>query len=166
MGKKLEIYTDGSHFKGENGSGRLGIGGVLIENGSPVNEFSEEIKKEFLEESYDVPSCSNPTMEMLAVLFALRKFAGELETCESVILRADYEGVINWNTGTWKIKAPYIKKIKEEINKEIERLGLSGKLSFEWVKAHQKKSSEEEVENAEKAKWNNYVDKLAKGKLD
>ena len=60
--------------------------------------------------------------------------------------------------GTWKIKEPYIKKIKEEIDKEIKKKGLEGRIRFEWVKGHQNKSCMDSD-----AYWNNMVDLLAKG---
>ena len=41
---KLEIYTDGSHFKSPGGSGRLGIGGVIVKNGTVLKKF-EKLEK-------------------------------------------------------------------------------------------------------------------------
>ena len=67
-------------------------------------------------------------------------------------------GVKAWNEGTWKIKAPYIAKIKAAIDAEIKTQGLQGRISFEWVKGHQNRS----VLDPD-AVWNNKVDLLAKG---
>ena len=53
--------------------------------------------------------------------------------------------------GTWKVKASYIQLIKNDILEEIKTQGLTGKISFEWVKGHSGQV------------WNEYVDKLAKG---
>lgn len=153
---KLEIYTDGSHFKGKGGSGRLGIGGVLIKNNSVVKKFSTEITKQYLKLYYGTDDCSNPTMEMLAVLYALYNFKDEIKRADSVEIKMDYLGVREWMTGKWKINKPYIAKIKNDIDEEIKDQGLKGKISFKWVKSHQKGTDPDII-------FNNLVDVLAKG---
>ena len=159
MNKKLIIYTDGSHLK--HTSGRLGIGGVLLDEAENIlGEFSEELSIDWLRTNYGTSDVSNPTCEMLATLIALKKFGDQLKDCNEVIMKADYEGVQKFNMGLWKTKAPYIKKIKEETGKEIRKLGLTGKIKFEWVKGHQKKS----ILSSDRV-WNDYVDKLAKGMI-
>ena len=157
MNKKLIIYTDGSHLK--HTSGRLGIGGVLLDEAENIlGEFSEELSIDWLRTNYGTSDVSNPTCEMLATLIALKKFGDQLKDCNEVVMKADYEGVQKFNMGLWKTKAPYIKKIKEETEKEIRKLDLTGKIKFEWVKGHQKKS----ILSSDRI-WNDYVDKLAKG---
>lgn len=153
---KLEIYTDGSHFKGPRGSGRLGIGGVLVKNGTVLSKFSTEITKQYLKLYYGTDDCSNPTMEMLAVLYALYNFKDELKNASSVEFKMDYMGVREWMTGKWKINKPYILKIKNDIDEEIKNLGLKGKVSFKWIKSHQRGDDPDIV-------FNNMVDILAKG---
>ena len=153
---KLEIYTDGSHFKSKNGSGRLGIGGILVKNGNVIKKFSTEITKQYLKLYYATEDCSNPTMEMLAVLYALYNFKDDIKSNDSVEIKMDYLGVREWMTGKWKINKPYIAKIKNDIDEEIKNQELKGKISFKWVKAHQKGTDKDSI-------FNNMVDKLAKG---
>ena len=149
------IYTDGSHLK--HTTGRLGIGGIIVDSsGKVVDKFSEEIDVKWLMNTYGTSDVSNPTCEMLAVLVALRKF--NLVPGDEVIIKADYQGVMCWLNNTWKAKKPYIKAIKDDILKEIESLGLKGKVSFEWVKGHQTGPS-----LGKDAMFNGMVDKLAKG---
>ena len=156
---KIEIYTDGSHFKGKGGSGRLGIGGILVKNGTIVNKFSTEITKQYLKLFYGTDDCSNPTMEMLAVLYALYKFKNDIKSNDSVEIKMDYLGVKEWMTGNWKINKPYIAKIKNDIDNEIKKQNLKGKISFKWVKSHQKGTDPDII-------FNNMVDVLAKGEED
>lgn len=159
--KTYHIYTDGSHFK-NGGSGRLGIGGILIDPdkniplGEKISDFSIEILKDYVLVHYGTEDCSNPTMELLAALTALREFKEFLKKSSKVVLMADYEGVRNWISGTWKPKKSYIIKLVDEIKKEISSQGLN--IEFKWVKGHQKIT-----EKTPEAHWNQVVDKLAKG---
>ncbi len=154
--RTLTIYTDGSHLK--HTTGRLGIGGILVEGGMAIDSFSLEVSTDYLKKNYETSDVSNPTCEMLAILVALRKFSGKIKKGDEVVMKQDYQGCQGWLGGGWKINAPYIKKIKEEIDAEISKQGLQGRIHFEWVKGHQRKS----VLDPD-AIWNNRVDKLAKG---
>lgn len=154
--RTLTIYTDGSHLK--HTTGRLGIGGILVEDGKEIDKFSVEVSTDYLKRNYQTTDVSNPTCEMLATLFALRKFGWQFKKGDEITMKADYNGVQHFILGDWKIKAPYIKKIKDEIDNEIKSLGLTGRIHFEWVKGHQKKS----VLDPD-AIWNSRVDLLAKG---
>lgn len=152
---KLRIYTDGSHLK--HTTGRLGIGGVLVdENDKELQRFSTEISLEYLKVAYDTSDVSNPTCEMLAVLWALLEFKKQIKPQDTVTVKADYVGVREWNTGKWKITKPYIQRIKDDISQEINKQNLRGRIDFEWVKGHQ-------TDNSSDTKWNNVVDKLSKG---
>jgi len=154
---KKVIYTDGSHLK--HTTGRLGIGGILTEDSKKeIDSFSIEVSTQTMIEEFGTSDVSNPTCEMLAVLVALKKFKGQIKKTDEVVMKADYVGVKAWNEGTWKIKAPYIAKIKAAIDAEIKTQGLQGRISFEWVKGHQNRS----VLDPD-AVWNNKVDLLAKG---
>lgn len=163
MSKICHIYTDGSHFK-NGGSGRLGIGGILVDpslnlpKGKELSSFSLEIGKDFLNVHYGTTDVSNPTMEMLAALFALKEFKGDLVGFDKIILMADYEGVKYWLDGTWTARKSYIQKIKEDIKKEISSQGLD--IEFKWIRGHQKISDNPGVSEVF---WNSEVDKLAKG---
>ena len=150
----VDIYTDGSHFKQR---GRLGCGGVILVDGKLIDEFSLELTPAYLREIIHTSDVSNPTTEMMGVLQALRRFNIPKEATE-VNVYTDYEGVGYWLSGKWKINKPYIKILHDLIHKEVKKKGLNGKINFLWVKGHQSKSVMDP-----KAKWNNYVDKLAKG---
>ena len=159
--KTYHIYTDGSHFK-NGGSGRLGIGGILIDpdknlpKGEIIKKFSIEILKDYLKIHYGTDDCSNPTMEMLAVLTALREFKDFFGKSDKIILMMDYEGVKYWIEGKWQAKKSYIRLLRDEIKKEISNKNLN--IEFKWIKGHQKVN---DVSN--ESYWNNIVDKLAKG---
>jgi ribonuclease HI len=151
------IYSDGSDFKHK--SGRLGIGALIIKEGTTqiLDSFGTEISREYVKLFYGTDQCSNPTMEMLAALEALKRFKKFITSpLDQVIVKADYEGVTKWNKGEWKIKAPYIQKIRDNIKEAIKELGC--KVDFQWVKGHQSLS----IKDGD-AYWNNLVDKLAKG---
>lgn len=154
--RTLTIYTDGSHLK--HTTGRLGIGGILVEDGREVDSFSIEISIDYLKKNYETSDVSNPTCEMLAILVALRKFKDHFKKGDEIHMKEDYQGCQEWLEGRWKINAPYIRKIKDEIDSEISKQGLRGHIHFEWVKGHQRKS----VLDPD-AIWNNRVDLLAKG---
>lgn len=159
--RTYHIYTDGSHFK-NGGSGRLGIGGILIDpsldlpRGKHLQDFSLEINKDYLKVHYGTDDCSNPTMELLAVLTALREFKGTWKSNDKVILMMDYEGVKHWLDGTWKAKKSYIITLVSEIKSEIKSQNLD--IEFKWIRGHQK-VNDVSVESY----WNSQVDKLAKG---
>ena len=153
-----EIFTDGSHLDKQN-NGRLGIGGVILKEGDSkiLDEFSEELTKDYMLMEYGTVTASNPTAEMIAVLRSLQKFRPIIKFPNNTVrVYADFVGVREWMTGKWKTKEPYIKKIKDLILEEIQRQGYN--IEFRWVKGHQSVMSRE-------AKWNNYVDKLAKGQI-
>ena len=153
-----EIFTDGSHLDKQN-NGRLGIGGVILKEGDSkiLDEFSEELTKDYMLMEYGTVTASNPTAELIAVLRALQKFRPLIKSPNATVrVYADFRGVSEWMNGNWKTKEPYIKKIKDLILEEIQRQGYN--IEFRWVKGHQSVMSRE-------AKWNNYVDKLAKGQI-
>lgn len=153
-----EIFTDGSHLDKQN-NGRLGIGGVILKEGDSkiLDEFSEELTKDYMLMEYGTVTASNPTAELIAVLRALQKFRPIIKSPNNTVrVYADFRGVSEWMNGNWKTKEPYIKKIKDLILEEIQRQGYN--IEFRWVKGHQSVMSRE-------AKWNNYVDKLAKGQI-
>ena len=103
----LHIYTDGSHLDKLN-NGRLGCGGVLVSGGKAIDTFSVELTSDFMKEKFGADQCSNPSAELVAVYFSLLAFESQLKKADSVIFYADYIGVGNWMTGSWKIKEPYM----------------------------------------------------------
>lgn len=153
----VKIYTDGSHLDKQN-NGRLGCGGVMIngDTGKLIDKFSEELTPRYLQNFLGTTKVSNPTAEMLGAYFALKKFNIPKEV-KQVIIFADYQGVKCWNEGSWKIKEPYIKIIKQSIDNLIKIKNLTGKIKFEWVRGHQNSAISID------AYWNGITDKLAKG---
>lgn len=161
--KQFDIYIDGSHLDKQN-NGRLGIGGVLIDPTGPgmgtmLNKFSIELTPEYMNLSFGAQKCSNPSAELVAVLHALYEFRGSWGPNDIVVVHADYLGVREWMTGNWKVKEPYIARIKGDIDKEIIKQGLQRRIEYKWVKGHQKNNGVDAD-----IYWNNYVDSLAKGK--
>lgn len=165
--KKLDIYIDGSHLeKQKKLNGRLGCGGVIVDPdgggtmGKLVNKFSIQLLPEFMKMSFGATECSNPSAELTALLMALKNFKGDIKDFgpdTMIVIHADYIGVREWMTGAWKIKEPYIARIKGDIDQEIRKQGLVNRVKYEWIKGHQIDNTKPEVY------WNNYVDKLAKG---
>lgn len=161
--KQFDIYIDGSHLDKQH-NGRLGIGGVLVDlnstekMGKLLNKFSIELTPEYMKFSFGADKCSNPSAELTALLQALYQFKGSYGPNDKIVIHADYLGVKEWMTGTWKIKEPYIARIKADIDKEINKQGLQGRIEYKWVKGHQKDLNNPDVY------WNNFVDSLAKGK--
>lgn len=161
--KQFNIYIDGSHLDKQH-NGRLGIGGVLVDlnstekMGKLLNKFSIELTPEYMKFSFGADKCSNPSAELTALLQALYQFKGSYGPSDKIVIHADYLGVKEWMTGTWKIKEPYIARIKADIDKEINKQGLQGRIEYKWVKGHQKDLNNPDIY------WNNFVDSLAKGK--
>ena len=163
--KRYDIYIDGSHLDKQN-NGRLGIGGVFIDQSGPgmgrlVGEFSMELSPEYMKLTFGADKCSNPSAELTALLIALQKFKGLSGNSDMLVIHADYIGVKSWMEGSWKIKEPYISRIKNDIDDEIRKQGLTGRISYQWVKGHQSASA---LRTDPDAYWNNYVDLLAKWK--
>lgn len=161
--KQFDIYIDGSHLDKQN-NGRLGVGGVLVDlndsgnkMGKLLNKFSIELTPEYMKLSFGADKCSNPSAELTALLHALYQFKGSYGPNDKIVVHADYLGVKEWMTGNWKIKEPYIARIKSDIDREITKQGLQGRIEFKWVKGHQKDNTNPDVY------WNNFVDSLAKG---
>ena len=154
----IDIYTDGSHLDKQH-NGRLGCGGIMVERdqsgktfGLVLGQFGKELTPEYMRQEYGSDQCSNPTAEMVGLLCALEEF--NIPKDAKVIIHADYTGVKEWMEGNWRVKEPYLKKVKEKIDKIIKERGLV--LSYEWVKAHQAGLDQHSY-------WNNQVDVLAKG---
>ncbi len=156
--KSVHIYTDGSHLDKQH-KGRLGCGGVLVIDNKLVDTFGIELPPEYMNKNFGCSTCSNPSAELIAVYFALLAFEKHLKGVDEITIHADYIGVGNWMTGSWKIKEPYIKSIKLLVDSEIKRQNLTGKIKYNWVKGHQAGPLP-----GTDAYWNNFVDKLAKGK--
>lgn len=164
--KQYDIYIDGSHLDKQH-NGRLGVGGVLVDlsaggtMGKMIHKFAIELTPKYMSLTYGTSQCSNPSAELVALLVALREFKGSYGPNDIIVVHADYIGVREWMTGAWKIKEPYIARIKADIDEEMRKQGLRDRIKFEWVRGHQK----EDGSNPD-VYWNNFVDILAKGKED
>lgn len=156
--KTVHIYTDGSHLDKQH-NGRLGCGGVLVVDDKLVDTFGIELSSDYMNKKFGSSTCSNPSAELVAVYFALLAFEKYLKGVDSIIIHADYVGVGNWMTGAWKTKEDYIKNIKTLVESEIKKQNLVSKIKYSWVKGHQINP-----QPGTDAYWNNFVDKLAKGK--
>lgn len=160
--KQFDIYIDGSHLDKQH-DGRLGVGGALVDlsgggtMGKLINKFAIELTPKYMSISFGASKCSNPSAELVALLIALREFKGSFGPNDLVVVHADYLGVREWMTGAWKIKEPYIARIKNDIDEEISKQELRNRIKFQWVRGHQKDNSNPDVY------WNNFVDTLAKG---
>ena len=148
------IYTDGSDLK--HTTGRKGIGGVLVDDNSnqELFQFGEELERDLVVKNYNTTEFSNPFAEMYAVKTALTKFSDYIKSPAKIIIKSDYQGVRDWMTGAWKTKAPYIAKIKNEIDSIIKQ-HKDWDVEFIWVKGHLSIMDKDSY-------YNNLVDKLAK----
>ena len=166
MKQHYNIYTDGSHLDKQN-NGRLGVGGVLVLPSSTggigklIDKFSTELIESYMNLYFGTTKCSNPSAELVAVLHSLYNFSKYFTNEDTISIYADYIGVREWMTGKWKIKEPYIARIKSDIDEEIRKLGLVGRIDYNWIKGHQKNTKS--IIDPD-IYWNNYVDLLAKGK--
>jgi ribonuclease HI len=150
--KGFKLYTDGSHFKGGNVDGRLGIGAVLVSSGgSVVDSLSMAVDRILFAERYRTGDVSNPTMEMYAVLVALKRFNRHLSFGDEVEIYSDYQGVTYWMYHKWKINKDYIQMLCDDITKEIKDQRLN--VTFKWIKGH------------DGDRYNELTDKLAKGEI-
>lgn len=156
-GRRLQLYTDGSHLDKQHG-GRLGEGSVLVEEKKNVLAFrGEEITPSFIKEHFGQDAQpSKPTAELLAVLNGLRMARDLILPSDRLTVIADYVGVSKWLNGEWEAKSAEIRKTLEEINDEIKKQNLAGRISFKWIPGHQKEDNPD-------ARYNALTDRLARG---
>lgn len=150
--RTIDIFTDGSHLKGLNGSGRLGIGGIMVIDGRLINQFSEEVYPSVIKDKFGTEDVSNPTMELYAVLRALEEFSSDISDKDFINFYADYKGVSEWLNGRWKITKPYIKKIHYCI--KLIEMNRNLHIKYNWVKGHSNGTDYYSI-------WNRRVDSLA-----
>lgn len=144
---RIEIFTDGSHFK--HGDGYLGIGVFCIYDNKEY-KLSKNCDENLLKE-YGITetNVSNPTGEFVA-------FAETLKLLRSVknnyvfVFKIDYEGVGKWMNNEWKCKKPYIKKIKEKCDAYLKE--INGKVEIEHVKGHSKIYGNEQADKLAKCR--------------
>lgn len=123
------IYTDGSHFKGQE----LPTFGAYCSYNNHEYELSG-ICDERTMSKYgitDLSLISNPTAEFVA-------FCEVLERIKNInahfIFKIDYIGIQAWISGSWKAKQPHIIKIKKIAQDLIKKYNIS--FEIKHVKAH------------------------------
>ncbi len=136
--KTIDIYVDGSYNIVDK---RYSYGGVVVENGVEIDNFSKDIKNEF-------SSMRNVSGEVYGAINAM-KYALE-KNYKKLNLYFDYQGIESWALGTWK-RNNKLTKSYHEFYKEI-----SEKLSVNFIK----------VKGHSGDKFNDRADELAKKALD
>lgn len=136
--KAIDIYVDGSYNIVDK---RYSYGGVVVENGVEIDNFSKDIKNEF-------SSMRNVSGEVYGAINAM-KYALE-KNYKKLNLYFDYQGIESWALGTWK-RNNKLTKSYHEFYKEI-----SEKLSVNFIK----------VKGHSGDKFNDRADELAKKALD
>lgn len=143
----LEIYTDGSHFKG---SDRVGYG-ICFQD--PVDQtkiytHSAALDVASFRDYYNI-TVSNPTAELMAAVKVMELLDGIRN--HRIIIYSDYNGVQFWLKGEWQAKKQYIKDIVTKGQVRIEQLTKNGNVvELKWLKGHSGN------------KMNNLADDLAK----
>jgi len=144
---KIEIFTDGSHFK--HGDNYLGIGVFCIHKDKEY-KLSDHCDEKLLKE-YEIleTKVSNPTSEFICFAETL-KLLRNVKNPYIFVFKIDYEGVGKWMNNEWKCKKPYIKKIKEKC--EIYLKEIKGKVEIEHVKGHSKNYGNEQADKLAKCR--------------
>ena len=168
-GSPLQVYSDGSDFKG---TGKIGYGSVFELSGRQYGisgtEENEEVKK--LQQQFPEAKFSNPTMEMLALTTTLEYFANR-GNGENIVINQDYKGACNYqglweysegsaqrDPKAWKAKEPYIKHLVDRSVAAIEKINKDGgSVKINWVKGHQ-------TAGTEQARMNDAADRYAKSR--
>ena len=163
----LQIYSDGSDFKG---TGNIGYGSVFEYNGKQYGisgtQDNDEVKR--LKKLFPDAEFSNPTMEMLALATTLEYFANR-GNGEHIVINQDYKGAVNYqglweyaegsaqrDPKAWKAKAPYIASLVSRATAAIEKIKMDGgSVKINWVKGHQ-------TSGTEQARMNDAADRYAK----
>jgi len=144
---KIEIFSDGSHFK--HYDGYLGIG-VFCSYLGKEYKLSKHCDKDLLKE-YGIKETkvSNPTAEFLAFVETL-KLLRNVKNEYIFVFKIDYEGVRKWMNNEWKCKQPYIKKIKEKCDEYLKE--IKSEIIFEDVKGHSKIYGNEQADKLAKSR--------------
>jgi ribonuclease HI len=143
----LTIFVDGSDQGKHTTEPKLGFGVYLNYEGKEyeISGTKDEINQ--LLSDFNGVALSNPTMEMLGLMVALKAFEF---SSEHLLIRQDYIGAINygalWNhskgsehrkANPWKTRKPYIKYIVAEIEKSLKMIcSNGGSVRILWVPGH------------------------------
>jgi ribonuclease HI len=134
MKMELNIWTDGSHIKGTSVMGY----GAYAEAGGIHAELSKRIIPPTSE------NISNPTMEVAAafcVAMILLKNKEHLHRFGRIVIRSDYNGVINYANGVWNpsratTKTPIFRSMAMHWANAVTELRKICQLDVEWVRGH------------------------------
>ncbi len=131
------LFCDGAFSSSRN---QGGIGIVFLKDGNKILEYSRMFK-----------NTTNNQMEMLALIIGLKCIKHSIS---SLLIVTDSMYCVGCATLNWKRNKN--KKLWELFDKEFERVKqLCPNITFKHVRGHQK-------DDSEMAKWNNFVDKLAR----
>lgn len=132
----IEIFCDGA-FSSIRNAGGLAL--VILKDNKKILEYSNKYTR-----------CSNNSMELGAVIVALRLIK---EPIDSITIYTDSEYVRGCATLGWQRKKN--KKLWQEFDLQYDRVKkLCPNIQIIHVDGHQKDNSKETY-------WNNYVDQLA-----
>ena len=132
---KLEIYTDGSHFKHDE-VGHIGLGAFITYNNKEYS-WSCPVTTDILKKYNISEKISNCTAEFLAVTEVLRlmtEIKTEIKTDKTIIFCLDYIGVEKWVNNKWKCNKIYIQNIKREFLNFSKILNVE--IRFKHISAH------------------------------
>lgn len=136
--RKVEIYTDGSYNKADQGNTYGGIY-MPMSTGSDMNQ---SVKTSIPEAT----SMWNVGGELLAAITAVKMVSFMAENLKDENLVADiiydYEGIGKWVTGEWKAKKAMTIAYRDYVRKILNRHN-NLKINFIWVKGHNGTSGNE-----------------------
>lgn len=143
--EKLNIYTDGSHFKDRD---YIGYGAICSFEGKEYR-MSGNIGQQVFKDFYKIEeSVSNPTAEMVAAAVVLKSISAVTVPIHVEII-ADYLGVKEWNQNNWKSTKVYIAELIRVIRKYSEIIEKSGGMvTYRHIRGHQKGNSPDVIMNA------------------
>ena len=117
----LKAYVDGSY---NVSTGEYGLGGVIIENGSIIHEFSQKGMDE------EASSMRNVAGEIEASKYAIN-YALE-NGYKEITIYHDYNGIEKWCSGEWKANKNKTKEYKAFYDRNKDSI----KIKFIKVKSH------------------------------
>jgi len=149
----LEIFTDGSHFKGGS---IMGYGMLFRYLDKEYGFCRYPVTPSQLTEMFggDFTKVSNPTMEFAAIAHALKICNDFFADAKTIDITYDYIGSKNWLLGSWKCHKEYIKLIYTFAKTELDKL-TKRKVQINWihVKSHTGHRENELADSLAKGEW-------------
>lgn len=151
--KLVEIFTDGSHFKGGSVMGY----GILFRHAGREYGLSQNPVTPFQLSAMfggDFSKVSNPTMEFAAIAHALRICNCIFPEVTTIDITYDYIGSKNWLLELWTCRKPYIKQIYEFAKTDLDKLSSRGAwINWIHVKSHTGHRENEMADMLAKGIW-------------